>query len=76
MQRNLRPPVLTSIKCIGLRHFGHAGGGEFLGMGMLPLHQAGAQHSLSPITAETWAVMNRLCALRIPNSESIPHGKT
>jgi hypothetical protein len=28
MQRNLRPPVLTSIKCIGLR----IGGGVFLGM--------------------------------------------
>jgi hypothetical protein len=33
MQRNLRPPVFTSIKCIGLLHFGQVGGGEFLGMG-------------------------------------------
>ena len=32
MQRNLRPPVLTSIKCISLLHFEHAGGGGFLGM--------------------------------------------
>jgi hypothetical protein len=32
MQRNLRPPVLISLKCIGLRHFGQIGGGVFLGM--------------------------------------------
>src|ERR1039458_4419617 len=32
MQRNLRPPVLTVIKCIGLRHFGQIGGGKFYGM--------------------------------------------
>jgi hypothetical protein len=56
MQRNLRPPVLTSMKCIGLRHFGHGGGGGFLGIGGSP-GQAGAQHSQSPITAEAGAVM-------------------
>jgi hypothetical protein len=32
MQRNLRPPVLTSIKCIGLPHLEHVGGGGFLGI--------------------------------------------
>jgi hypothetical protein len=32
MQRNFRPPVLTSINRIGLRHFEHVGGGRFLGM--------------------------------------------
>jgi hypothetical protein len=36
MQRNLRPPVLTSIKRICLRHFGHAGGAGFLGIGCSP----------------------------------------
>jgi hypothetical protein len=32
MQRNLRPPVFTSMKRIGLLHFGQDGGGVFLGM--------------------------------------------
>lgn len=32
MQRNLRPPVFTSVNRIGLRHFGQVGGGIFLGM--------------------------------------------
>jgi hypothetical protein len=32
MQRNLRPPVSTSIKCIGLPHLEHVGGGGFLGI--------------------------------------------
>jgi hypothetical protein len=36
MQRNLRPPVLTSTKCIGLRHLGQIGGGVFLGMAAYP----------------------------------------
>ncbi len=31
MQRNFRPPVLTSINRIGVLHFGQMGGGEFLG---------------------------------------------
>ena len=31
--RNLRPPVLMSIKRIGLPHLEQIGGGEFLGMG-------------------------------------------
>ena len=31
--RNLRPPVLTSMKRIGLLHFGQTGGGGFLGIG-------------------------------------------
>ena len=35
MQRNLRPPVLTSMKRIGLLHFGHGGGAGFLGIGVL-----------------------------------------
>jgi hypothetical protein len=33
MQRNLRPPVLMSMKCIGLLHLGQIGAGEFLTMG-------------------------------------------
>jgi hypothetical protein len=41
MQRNLRPPVLTSVKCIGLRHSGQIGGGVFLGMAV-HLGSAGA----------------------------------
>jgi hypothetical protein len=32
MQRNLRPPDLTSIKRISLPHFKHVGGGGFFGM--------------------------------------------
>jgi hypothetical protein len=36
MQRNLRPPVLTSMKRIGLLHFGHVGGGVFLAIGRSP----------------------------------------
>jgi hypothetical protein len=32
MQRNLRPPVLTSMNFIGLRHLGQDGGGAFFGM--------------------------------------------
>jgi hypothetical protein len=37
MQRNLRPPVLTSMKRIGLLHFGHVGGGVFLAIGRSPV---------------------------------------
>jgi len=33
MHLNFRPPVLTTMKCIGLRHFGQVGGGGFFGMG-------------------------------------------
>jgi hypothetical protein len=52
MQRNFRPPVLTSINRIGLLHFGQIGGGVFLGMGYSTLDQAGAlPNSLSPNTA-------------------------
>jgi hypothetical protein len=40
MQRNLRPPVFTSMKRIGLLHFGQDGGGVFLGM-TLTLDQIG-----------------------------------
>ena len=32
-QRNLRPPVWTSMNLIGLPHFAQAGGGVFLAMG-------------------------------------------
>jgi hypothetical protein len=32
MQRNLRPPVFTSINCIGLPHLEHIGDGGFLGI--------------------------------------------
>jgi hypothetical protein len=32
MQRNLRPPLLTSMNFIGVRHFEQAGGGGFLGI--------------------------------------------
>jgi hypothetical protein len=59
MQRNLRPPVLTSMKRIGLLHFGHVGGGVFLAIGRSP-SQAGAQHSQSPVHAEGGAVIG-LC---------------
>jgi hypothetical protein len=52
MQRNLRPPVFTSTNLFGLPHFEQVGGGVFFGHGTLALDQAGAQHSLSPITAE------------------------
>jgi hypothetical protein len=31
-QRNLRPPLLTSTKCVGLLQFGQRGGGVFLAM--------------------------------------------
>jgi hypothetical protein len=34
MQRNLRPPVLTSTNRMGLWHFGQSGGGVFLGMAL------------------------------------------
>ena len=62
MQRNFRPPVLTSINRIGLLHFEHVGGGRFLGMAA-HAGQAGAlPNSLSPITAEDGPVM--LKALR------------
>ena len=37
MQRNLRPPVFTSMKLIGLLHFRQSGGGVFLAMQMLAL---------------------------------------
>jgi hypothetical protein len=33
MQRNLRPPVFTSMNLIGLPHFLQAGGGAFLAIG-------------------------------------------
>jgi hypothetical protein len=39
LQRNLRPPVLTNINRMGLRHLRHIGGGVFLGMN-LTLDQA------------------------------------
>jgi hypothetical protein len=32
MQRNLRPPVLTTMNFIGFLHFVQLGGGVFLGM--------------------------------------------
>ena len=41
MQRNLRPPVLTSMKRIGLLHLMHRGGGVFLAI-LLTLMGAGA----------------------------------
>ena len=37
MQRNLRPPVFTSMKLIGLLHFRQSGGGVFLAMQLLAL---------------------------------------
>jgi hypothetical protein len=64
MQRNLRPPVFTSTKCMGLWHFGQEGGGGFLGMWTLTLDQAGAQYSQSPGTAEDGAGDDLLCAVR------------
>jgi hypothetical protein len=64
MQRNLRPPVFTSTKCMGLWHFRQEGGGGFLGMWTLTLDQAGAQHSQSPGTAEDGAGDDLLCAVR------------
>ena len=39
LQRNLRPPVLTNINRMGLRHLWQIGGGAFLGM-KLTLDQA------------------------------------
>ena len=39
LQRNLRPPVLTNTKRMGLRHLWQIGGGVFLGM-TLTLDQA------------------------------------
>lgn len=39
MHWNLRPPVFRSRKRMGLRQFGHIGGGVFLGM-TLTLDQA------------------------------------
>jgi len=41
---NFRPPVLTTMKCIGLRYFGQVGGGGFFGMGTLRL--AAGVHSI------------------------------
>jgi hypothetical protein len=46
---------------MGLRHLGQAGGGVFLGM-TLTLDQARVPNSLSPINAETRAVMDNLKA--------------
>jgi hypothetical protein len=57
MQRNLRPPVFTSTKCMGLWHFRQEGGGGFLGMWTLTLDQAGAQHSQSPVLPRMGRVM-------------------
>jgi hypothetical protein len=57
---------------MGLRHFMQIGGGGFFGM-MLTLYQAGAQHSLSPITAETGAVMSNFAHLL--HGESIFHSR-
>ena len=52
MQRNLRPPLFTSMNLFGLPHFEQVGGGVFLAMA-LALDRAGAlPNSLSPITAE------------------------
>jgi hypothetical protein len=62
MQQNLRPPVFTSTKCMGLWHFGQEGGGGFLGMWTLTLDQAGAQHSQSPGTAEDGGGVMIYCA--------------
>jgi hypothetical protein len=59
MQRNLRPPVLTSKKRIGLLHFGHNGGGVFFAMDARRLGGS-VQNSQSPIDAEGGAVMDLL----------------
>jgi hypothetical protein len=53
--RNLRPPVLTSIKRRGLPHLEQIGGGEFLGMGCST--GSGKLNSLSPMSAEEGAIM-------------------
>jgi hypothetical protein len=39
MQRNLRPPVLTTINRMGLRQVGQIGGGLFLGTGHLQIRR-------------------------------------
>ena len=49
--RNLRPPAFTSAHRMGLLHLRQRGGGRFLTTMMLTLNWAGAQNSLSPITA-------------------------
>jgi hypothetical protein len=62
MQRNLRPPVLTSIKCIGLRHLEQVGGGGFFGMTRTLVQARALPNSLSPIIAEGGRVMaERYC---------------
>jgi hypothetical protein len=45
------------MNLFGLPHFEQVGGGVFLAMGRLALVRAGAQDSLSPITADTRAVI-------------------
>jgi hypothetical protein len=57
LQRNLRPPVLTSINRMGLRHFWQVGGGVFLGMNAHSGSDASAVHSQSPKVAEDKAVI-------------------
>jgi hypothetical protein len=53
----LRPPIFQSANRMGLRHFGQVGGGEFFGIA-LTLDQARVlPNSLSPIIAETRAMM-------------------
>jgi hypothetical protein len=47
MQRNFRPPVLTNINRISLRHFEHVGGWRFLGMGNAHAVSGGSTTKLS-----------------------------
>jgi len=39
MQRNLRPPLLTSMNLVALPHFEQAGGGVFLAMDALAVYE-------------------------------------
>jgi hypothetical protein len=70
MQRNLRPPVLTSINRMGLRHFGQVGGGAFFGMALTLGSGASAVCSLSPMTADYWGGDER--SLRTAKSVCLP----
>src|SRR6266478_4218531 len=44
---NLRPPVFKTMKCIGLRHFGHLGGG--CTVTTLTLYYSGASITELPV---------------------------
>ena len=57
MQRNLRPPLFTSMNLIGLPHFEQAGGGVFLGMDARAVAGGSMTRLSVPDNCRGWAVM-------------------